>query len=285
MPVGINDTESATEAIESLKCLDDPEALQQSFCDSKWLEDFSKQGPGGGGGGPPGPGSEAIRPSICDQLPNGPPADGSDPGSEPPGQEQIKTEFEKEAEFLQSYMKIGGPVRPHIGHKFSTSYSSLFQENITGFITSCTYKGKPCNDPDYWYGFGMPQFGSCFTFNSAYNFENDPQPDRDATLTGSLYGLSVQVFLDQGNYMLKKLSQKAGARLVIHDPRIAPIPDENGMDLSPNTATSMAVQVNVISRLPHPYDSNCTESWNETKYDIDDTENIYTLAVTLFFEN
>ena len=42
--------------------------------------------------------------------------------------------------------------------------------------------------------------------------------------------------------MLKKLSKKAGARLVIHDPARLPLADENGIDLQPNTATSMAIQ-------------------------------------------
>jgi len=43
--------------------------------------------------------------------------------------------------------------------------------------------------------------------------------------------------------MLEKLSQKAGARLVVHDSSHAPYPDEFGIDLQPNTASSLAIQM------------------------------------------
>ena len=78
----------------------------------------------------------------------------------------------------------------------------------------------------------------CFTFNSARN--------RDilkASLTGVSNGLSIEVFIDQANYMIKKLSKRAGVRLVLHDPEVPPLPEEYGLDLAPNTASSMAVQM------------------------------------------
>ena len=89
------------------------------------------------------------------------------------------------------------------------------------------------------------EYGNCFSFNSHYN-KDDPDlfnsRQRLATLTGTSNGLTVEVFLDQKNYMLKKLSKKAGARLVIHDASSPPLADEYGMDLQPNTASSVAIQ-------------------------------------------
>jgi hypothetical protein len=93
----------------------------------------------------------------------------------------------------------------------------------------------------YWTQSFSPTYGSCYTFNSAHN-PTDPVPRR-ASLTGISNGFSVEIFLDQGNYMLNKLSKKAGARMVLHDPTVAPLPDEYGIDLSPNTASSVAVQM------------------------------------------
>ena len=58
----------------------------------------------------------------------------------------------------------------------------------------------------------------------------------------SIPGFSIQLYLDQDNYMLNKLSKKAGARLVIHDPHSTPLPDEYGVDLQPNTASSISIQ-------------------------------------------
>ena len=51
------------------------------------------------------------------------------------------------------------------------------------------------------------------------------------------------MFLDQTNYMINKLSKRAGVRLVLHDPKIPPLPEEYGMDLAPSTASSISVQL------------------------------------------
>jgi len=65
----------------------------------------------------------------------------------------------------------------------------------------------------------------------------------------NIAGLNVELFLDQDNYMLAKLSKNAGAKIVIHDPYLPPLPDEYGLDMQPNTASSIAVQTVVILRL------------------------------------
>ena len=52
-------------------------------------------------------------------------------------------------------------------------------------------------------------------------------------------GLSVEIFLDQSNYMCNKLSKQAGAKIIIHDPEMPPMPNESGFELRPNTASSI----------------------------------------------
>ena len=124
-------------------------------------------------------------------------------------------------------------------------------------------------------------YGNCFTFNSAYN-DDDPTTQK-ASLTGVTEGLSIELYLDQRNYMLNKLSKKAGARMVLHGPGEPPLPDEYGMDLRPNTASSIAVQLTNITRLEAPFISNCTLGWNQTGYYNINTTIRYTLAVSLPF--
>jgi len=72
----------------------------------------------------------------------------------------------------------------------------------------------------------------------------------NTTLTGNKNGLSIELHIDQQNYMLKKFSQKAGIRLVVHHPNSIPLADEYGMDLHPNTASSVAVQVVSYLQIP-----------------------------------
>ena len=43
--------------------------------------------------------------------------------------------------------------------------------------------------------------------------------------------------------MKNRLSKKAGGKIVIHDPNTPPLPNEYGLELRPNTASSIAVQV------------------------------------------
>ena len=54
--------------------------------------------------------------------------------------------------------------------------------------------------------------------------------------------MSVVLFLHQDNYMLNKLSKNAGAKIVIHASALPPLPDEYGIDMQPNTASSIAIQ-------------------------------------------
>lgn len=64
----------------------------------------------------------------------------------------------------------------------------------------------------------------------------------------------------------------------------APMPDEYGVDLAPNTASSIAVQLNDITRMAAPYKTNCTARWSDTGLEVDDA-NVYSLAVTTFNNN
>ena len=65
---------------------------------------------------------------------------------------------------------------------------------------------------------------------------------RNSLFTGSDYGMTFQVFIDQENYMLNTLSKKAGLVLVIHSPSMTPTANEYGIDLEPNTANSISLQ-------------------------------------------
>ena len=56
-----------------------------------------------------------------------------------------------------------------------------------------------------------------------------------------------------------------------------PRPDEYGTSLSPNTATSLSVQVNQMTRLPSPYKSMCMEDWSSTGFNV--TVSNYSLSV------
>ncbi len=59
-------------------------------------------------------------------------------------------------------------------------------------------------------------------------------------------GISFELHIEQDGYMSGFLSQKAGARVVIHYPYDYPMVGEFGMDLRPGTANSISVQMVTI---------------------------------------
>ena len=94
----------------------------------------------------------------------------------------------------------------------------------------------------------------------------------------SIIGLNLEIFIDQDNYMSNRKSEKSGAKIVLHDSKMTPLPDEYGIGIRPGTATSIAIQKSIINRLKSPYQSNCTDGWENTSYDIDGDVK-YSLAV------
>ena len=58
------------------------------------------------------------------------------------------------------------------------------------------------------------------------------------------------------------------------------MPNEYGMDLAPNTASSIAVQMNEIKRKPKPYTSKCIDNWEEADYPVSKSTN-YSLVVPI----
>ena len=58
----------------------------------------------------------------------------------------------------------------------------------------------------------------------------------------------------------------SGFRVIISHPDSAIFPDESGMDIGTFSKTNIAVDLTQIQRLPAPYPSNCTSSWNQTEF-------------------
>ena len=58
-------------------------------------------------------------------------------------------------------------------------------------------------------------------------------------------------------------------------------PDEYGISLAPNTATSLSVLVNEMTRLPSPYKSKCMEDWSSTGLNV--SVSSYSLSVSIHY--
>ena len=63
------------------------------------------------------------------------------------------------------------------------------------------------------------------------------------------------------------MTQDIGVRIALQDQETFPLLEEYGLDASPHTQTSIALQLVNISRQGHPYPANCSsDSWGNRRY-------------------
>ena len=164
------------------------------------------------------------------------------------------TEVKEAEEFLMKYMGLSENVRQLIGHDFND------------FIKMCTFRGSTCLESKLFLLRSNPEYGNCFTFNSNYNREDPLAGNRTSTHTGPIFGLSVVLNLNQKRYLLNGATQKAGARITVHDSALRGLVEEDGLDVAPAQSTSISIQETVKYRQKSPYTSKCMHDWNETPY-------------------
>ena len=71
-------------------------------------------------------------------------------------------------------------------------------------------------------------------------------------MTGGAGTLSIVLYLDQLFYAPLSLSKEAGARITIHNPKVFPMTEEYGINLKPNTASSIGFQQVLFSVMHYP---------------------------------
>ena len=136
-----------------------------------------------------------------------------------------------------------------IGHQFSD------------MIQSCTFRGVDClamlgTDQgrvkflDYELVMS-PTHGNCFSLHTVSRALGR------SSLTGSTYGLSLVVKVEQADYLRGGQTLAAGARVTVQHREAPPLIDEYGIDIAPTSLTSLALQLVNISR--HHY-SGCQPS-------------------------
>ncbi|XP_024942633.1 amiloride-sensitive sodium channel subunit gamma-like isoform X2 [Cephus cinctus] len=140
---------------------------------------------------------------------------------------------------------------------FSEEHRSAMGHDTDEFIRACTFSGKSCSNVTLFFRpLLSTTFGNCFTFMTT----------RKTVMPGKDYGLSLELFLDQRNYIGGGLSPRAGARVVVHAPSMLPLPDANGVTVPPHTATGLALMEVRLNREKLPYSTNCTSGWERTWY-------------------
>lgn len=150
----------------------------------------------------------------------------------------IDSNFNNRIAFSAKYSQLDFSSRQQFGHQF------------TDLIRSCSFNGEPCSW-DYFSYFQSLKYGNCYSFNR-FSIEDDTVLKTSSV--GIMSGLDLTLNFDPENYL--PITSSVGARIIIHDPRDDPSPEE-GVNISPGFETTLAMKQRSVRRLPTPYKDHC----------------------------
>ncbi|CAG0894002.1 unnamed protein product [Darwinula stevensoni] len=133
------------------------------------------------------------------------------------------------------------------------------------FIRGCKYEGVDCKR--FFFPFANTSYGSCYAFNMKSNEDRDSEAgSRRTVLPGPYNGLELELYVNAREWPSSVLSSEGGVRVNVYQTDNLPSPEESGFDARTGTATKVALRQVEVSRLPHPYESDCYSSWDECGY-------------------
>lgn len=143
-----------------------------------------------------------------------------------------------------------------------TKYTTVKYEDRRAFgypmkelIAFCSFNGKLCEEDHFAY-FQSLQYGNCFTFKKKKN-----NPDvLKVSVNSKTTELEMTLDLDYATYL--HITPSLGARIVIHDPKDDPNPEEGGINISPGFQTLVRVKQICHRRLKAPYTDKCIDYVN-----------------------
>ncbi|XP_043221876.1 degenerin unc-8-like isoform X1 [Amphibalanus amphitrite] len=157
--------------------------------------------------------------------------------------------------FLAHYMALPESVRGEIGLSFED------------FIIECSYMGSDCGDQRLFRTVTSPQYGNCYTFNSNVTESEDLYAGmRETSLTGDMFSFSLILNMKEYVYPPSRTAS-LGARIVVHNPDQVPAVEQSGLNLYPQTTTSVAIDQWSVQRLPLPFEAGCAFGWKEVDYE------------------
>ncbi|GIX77014.1 hypothetical protein CEXT_633021 [Caerostris extrusa] len=157
---------------------------------------------------------------------------------------KLNNEKDHATRFLMKYLAVSMETRQAIGYQSKD------------FIKSCSFNWRSCSEEDF-EEFQNLHYGNCFTFNKV---NGNKTKAYTTSQTGHWSGLVLTLDLKYYEYMTD--SATIGARVIIHDPKESPSPEETGINISPGFETSVALMKTFETRLPYPFRDQCANYGN-----------------------
>lgn len=151
----------------------------------------------------------------------------------------LRNNYGTRTAFLAKYNQLDSISRKVFGHQ------------LMDLIQNCSFNGEECS-LGYFSYYQSLKYGNCYTFNK---FSAEDDTVLKTSTVGIMSGLDMTVNFDPDSYL--DVSAGVGARVVIHDPREDPNPEEEGVNIGPGFETTLAIKQTCSSRLPAPYKDQC----------------------------
>ncbi|EDO36191.1 predicted protein [Nematostella vectensis] len=116
-------------------------------------------------------------------------------------------------------------------------------------VFRCVWNGFVCNKGDflkYWRPFWHWRYGNCYTFNQGVDVNGTELPSLASSKPGPMYGLTLDLFIDQEQYIIP-LSQEAGVKVLLSDQRNIPFPFTHGFTVQPGVSASAGIRQGCMS--------------------------------------
>ena len=150
-----------------------------------------------------------------------------------------------EMTFRESFNRLPASLRVEIGHRMNDT------------VVKCRMNGKPCDLERHFRSFSSFKYGNCFSFND-YLVGSGIEVSR----AGPAFGLQLELFLDAASYLGGGLTPASGFRVGLSQ-QDTPMDLENaGINIQSGQLTSVGTKMRELTRLPHPYPSECLYSWD-----------------------
>ncbi|GFS05701.1 acid-sensing ion channel 1 [Elysia marginata] len=124
---------------------------------------------------------------------------------------------------------------------------------LEDMLFTCFFGAEQCTPDNFTYNFNLEQ-GNCYTFAGI----NDAERNNWTTVKpGPLNRLRLELDIQIDEYLAS--SRVGGVKVLIHDNREFPFPEDGGVIVAPGFYTSIAIRKTEIKRLSAPY-GDCIDS-------------------------
>ena len=104
------------------------------------------------------------------------------------------SEFNATDKYDKIFLIYNAAVSAMLSPNVSNSERKQLGHSLDDILFSCTFNNQPCTSDDFVWKFDR-YYGNCYVFNSGYNSSGHKVEIKKSLISGSLYGLQIQVYI------------------------------------------------------------------------------------------